>query len=80
MDIDLGYMTDKAADTISKALNGKSYMKFRVDVGTVAAGSYVTLHAEERNGFKAHTPEEVLSFALFIMADEVSRRTIPSAN
>ena len=73
MDIDLGYMTTKAADTMHKALDGKSFMHFRVDIGTLAGGSYVTLHAEERNGFEAKTSEEVLSFALFLMADELSK-------
>ncbi len=35
MEIDLGIMTTEQAERVSAALDGQTYMKFRVDLGTV---------------------------------------------
>ena len=61
--IDLGYLPTAAADKVFWALNGETYMSFRVQRGLGPGGMAVTLETDY-----AGTLEEIAGMAMHVMA------------
>ena len=62
-DFDLGYMEQDAADLLTDALHGKSYMGFMVGRGTTPGGTHVTLASNSD-----YDAEDMLTMALHLLA------------
>ncbi len=63
---DLGYMNEKAANRIFTALDGKSFMNFRVSRGISPGGINVELSTDYPAD--GNSDVEILTFALHIVA------------
>ena len=67
---DIGYMQEKHAEKIKKALDGKSFMNFFVETGITPAGTAVQISTDYQvpEGSIPYSDLEVLELALYCMA------------
>lgn len=64
---DLGIMPAAAAERVRRTLDGRTYMRFRVDLGIISGGMNVTITTD----YEA-TAEEILTLALYIVATDLA--------
>ena len=62
--IDLGCMSEKAAAKVYAALNGKTFMNFRVNRGVCPSGMAVTVETDYDD-----TLEEISGMAMHVLAE-----------
>ena len=69
MEYHLGNMTQKAAQRLTDALHGKTYMKFSVNKG-IAPGPSVDVYLETDHPefFPGATDTDILTFAISVLA------------
>ena len=67
---ELGYMQEKHAAKIKEALDGKTFMNFRIETGVSPYGTSVVLSTDNPTPFDSvpYTDREILEFALYCMA------------